>query len=76
MLLGLLNSYIVKRQLRTKQFTRDVIDTIGKRLSEVVLPIPKSISVQNMISSQIEKVVMGRIKARQSISNFSKELLT
>jgi len=25
--LGLLNSYIVKRQIRTKQFTRDVIDT-------------------------------------------------
>ena len=29
LLLGLLNSYIVKRQIRTKQFTRDVIDTLG-----------------------------------------------
>ncbi|MGS0724259.1 hypothetical protein, partial [Shewanella sp. 30m-9] len=42
LLLALLNSYLVKRQIRTKQFTRDVIDTIGKRLFEVVLPIPKS----------------------------------
>ena len=40
LLLGLLNSYIVKRQIRTKQFTRDVIDTLGQRLKEVVIPIP------------------------------------
>ena len=33
LLLALLNSYIVKRQIRTKQFTRDVIDTLGHRLS-------------------------------------------
>ncbi len=41
LLLGLINSYIVKRQIRTKQFTRDVIDTIGKRLSEVIIPNTK-----------------------------------
>ena len=50
LLLGLLNSYIVKRQIRTKQFTRDVIDTLGRRLNEVVIPIPKSEAVREEIS--------------------------
>jgi len=75
LLLGLLNSYIVKRQIRTKQFTRDVIDTIGKRFLEVVLPIPKSVSVREEISQQIKRVVTTRIKARQSITTLSNEII-
>lgn len=76
LLLGLLNSYIVKRQIRTKQFTRDVIDTIGKRINEIVLPVPKSRSVKKQISDQIKKVVLSRIEARQSISMLSKQIIT
>jgi len=75
LLLGLLNSYIVKRQIRTKQFTRDVIDTLGKRLFEVVLPIPKSKMVREQLSEEIRKVVLSRINSRQSISNFAVELV-
>jgi restriction endonuclease S subunit len=75
LLLGLLNSYIVKRQIRTKQFTRDVIDTLGRRLFEVILPIPKSKVVQGQISEQIKSVVLSRINARQSISRLAKELV-
>ncbi len=75
LLLGLLNSYIVKRQLRTKQFTRDVIDTLGNRINEIVLPIPKSTDVREEISKQIESIVTSRIGARKSISELSKELV-
>lgn len=67
LLLALLNSYLVKRQLRTKQFTRDVIDTIGKRLFEVVLPIPKSKAVRDGISNQMRNVIESRMKGRVSI---------
>ena len=38
MLLGLLNLPLVRRQMRSKQFTRDVIDTLGKRVFEVRVP--------------------------------------
>ena len=76
LLLGLLNSYIVKRQIRTKQFTRDVIDTIGKRLAEVFLPIPKSRVVQEQISDKIKKVVLSRIDARRSISLLAHDLVS
>ncbi|MDO6711174.1 hypothetical protein Q4567_10610 [Aliiglaciecola sp. 2_MG-2023] len=74
MVLGLLNSYIVKRQLRTKQFTRDVIDTIGQRLKEVYLPIPKSAEVRQQLSSKIKSIVEDRIDSRVNISKLAKEI--
>ena len=72
LLLGLLNSYIVKRQIRTKQFTRDVIDTIGQRLKEVVLPVPHSQFLRDEITQAIRGIVYSRVKARQQISVLSK----
>lgn len=74
LLLGLLNSYIVKRQIRAKQFTRDVIDTIGHRLEEVVIPIPKSTAVKRVVSDAIEDVVTSRIEARQKISSLANSI--
>ena len=41
-LLGFLNLPIVRRQMRARQFTRDVIDTLGHRLFEVRVPSPFS----------------------------------
>ncbi|MDQ7830864.1 MAG: hypothetical protein RDU30_03960 [Desulfovibrionaceae bacterium] len=37
-LLALLNLPLVRRQMRARQFTRDVIDTLGKRLFEIRIP--------------------------------------
>ena len=74
LLLGLLNSYVVKRQIRTKQFTRDVIDTIGKRLGEVILPIPRSLSLRMEIAKAVRDVVEIRIDARKKISALSKKV--
>jgi len=45
-LLGLLNLPLVRRQMRAKQFTRDVIDTLGKRFFEVLIPDPMSQSAR------------------------------
>lgn len=73
-LLGLLNSYIVKRQIRTKQFTRDVIDTLGQRFKEVIIPIPKDTNVKTEISRRVEAIVHNRIDARDTILRLSKEL--
>lgn len=33
LLFALLNTPVVRRQIRAKQFTQDIIDTIGKRVS-------------------------------------------
>lgn len=72
--LGLMNSYIVKRQMRTKQFTRDVIDTLGNRIEEVVLPIPKSNGLRKAISDAVRHVVESRIQARDTISKLSQAI--
>lgn len=73
--LGLLNSYIVKRQIRTKQFTRDVIDTIGNRIEEVVLPIPKSEALRKTISDAIAGLVSSRMAAREKISELTRAIV-
>lgn len=72
--LGLMNAYIVKRQMRTKQFTRDVIDTLGNRIEEVVLPIPKDARVRLAISKAVQNVVMTRIKARDALTRMASEI--
>lgn len=73
-LLGLLNSYIVKRQIRTKQFTRDVIDTLGQRLKEVFIPIPKDENIKAEISRRVQAIIHNRVEARDTILMLSQEL--
>lgn len=63
LLFALLNLPTTRRQLRNKQFTRDVIDTLGNRLSEVILPIPKDAGVANAI----EHAVSNHIKHRNAL---------
>lgn len=72
--LGLLNSFIVKRQIRTKQFTRDVIDTLGNRLDEVFIPIPKDKKIRQAISEVVTDVIVSRIKSRDEISSMAKSV--
>jgi len=64
LLLSLLNSPIVRRQMRSKQFTRDIIDTLGKRLFEVLLPIPKDAKLCAAIAKETREVIETRAKLR------------
>jgi hypothetical protein len=57
-LLGLLNLPLVRRQMRCKQFTRDVIDTLGPRLLEVRIPPPGSPTAKTM--ERDVSVLMGK----------------
>lgn len=64
LLLALLNCPIVKRQMRAKQFTRDVIDTLGKRIYEVILPIPKDKTLRDKIARETRETVLARVALR------------
>ena len=75
LLLGLLNSYIVKRQIRTKQFTRDVIDTLGQRFNEIIIPIPNSNDVKQEISTKVCKIVNERAAARETITKLAEQII-
>lgn len=70
LLLALLNAPIVRRQMRAKQFTRDIIDTLGKRFFEVVLPIPRDAEIKKRIAEETRRIVETRVKLR----NRAKEL--
>jgi type I restriction enzyme M protein len=65
LLLAVLSSPAVQRQVRSKQFTQDVIDSLGERINELVLPIPKSKSKRDRITELVEKAVTKRIEARE-----------
>lgn len=70
-----LNSPIVRRQIRSKQFTRDVIDTLGRRIKELVLPVPKDEKRKKDIINLTRRVVEGRVALRERIDDIAKAVL-
>lgn len=74
LLLALLNCPIVKRQMRAKQFTRDVIDTLGKRIFEVILPIPKGKELRESIARETRETVLARVAFRNRAKQIAFEV--
>ncbi|BCJ58997.1 N-6 DNA methylase [Micromonospora endophytica] len=65
LLLAALSSAPVKRQIRAKRFTMDIIDTLGNRLSELVLPLPRDPQLRISIADQVATVIRDRVEARE-----------
>jgi len=74
LLLALLNTPIVRRQMRSKQFTRDIIDTLGKRIFEVVLPIPKDKKVCQRVAAETREVIETRVRLRNRAKEIALEV--
>lgn len=65
LLLAILTSHIVQRQVRAKQFTQDIIDSLGERIRELVLPIPRAVELRDEVSGMVEKAIRERMEARE-----------
>jgi len=65
LLLALLSCAPVKRQIQAKRFTQDIIDSLGGRLLELLLPVPRSSEVCAAISDVVRKSIADRIEARE-----------
>ncbi len=65
LLLAILSSTVVQKQIRSKQFTQDIIDSLGERIKELLLPIPKSKESRKRIRGLVKKAVNNRIEARK-----------
>ncbi|MFB2893434.1 N-6 DNA methylase [Aerosakkonemataceae cyanobacterium BLCC-F50] len=65
LLLAILSSPVVQRQIKSKQFTQDIIDSLGERINELILPIPKSEELCNEITEMVKKVISDRVEARE-----------
>ncbi|OQX06628.1 MAG: hypothetical protein BWK80_50485 [Desulfobacteraceae bacterium IS3] len=67
LLLAILSSTTVQKQIRSKQFAQDIIDSLGERINELILPIPKSEETRERISNLVKKAVIKRIEARELV---------
>lgn len=74
LLFACLNAPIVKRQIRAKQFTQDIIDTLGKRFGEIKLPIPKDKGVREGIASEVQQVIESRVHLRNRAKQIALEV--
>lgn len=65
LLLAILSSDPVQQQIKSKRFTQDIIDSLGNRINEIVLPIPKSNKLHEEIAVLVEKTIKERAEARE-----------
>ena len=65
LLIALLSSPIVKSQIYAKRFTQDIIDTLGSRWRELVLPIPKDKKLRQTIENNVKEAVDLRKRASE-----------
>lgn len=74
LLFAALNSPIVKKQIKSKQFTQDIIDTLGNRIFELKIPIPKDISLSKKIAEETKIIVETRANLRDRAKQISFEV--
>lgn len=74
LLLALLTSEPVVRQVKAKRYTQDIIDSIGNRVFELVLPIPKSSEKRAEIEKMVSDSIHARIAARELARDATKRV--
>jgi type I restriction enzyme M protein len=60
-----LNTPIVKAQIRSKQFTQDIIDTLGNRVLELALPVPRDQRTRARLARAAKEIIERRAKYRE-----------
>jgi len=68
LLLYLLNTDIVQKQIKAKTFVQATISTVADRLKEIVLPIPKERSLKEEIIEEVSKIIRMKVEAKLRIS--------
>lgn len=65
LLLAILSSDPVQQQIKSKRFTQDIIDSLGNRIHDLILPIPKNKVLREKIENNVQKALADRIEARE-----------
>jgi len=69
LLLYLLNTEIVQKQIEEKTFVQATISTIGERLYEIVIPVPTDNSTITKIINEIAEIIKMKVEARTKMEN-------
>lgn len=65
LLLAVLSCAPVRKQIKSKRFTQDIIDSLGNRVLELVLPLPRDVQLRERIASMVERAIDERVEARE-----------
>jgi type I restriction enzyme M protein len=68
LLLYLLNTRLVQQQIKDKTFVQATISTVGARLHEIVLPIPKDAQERARIIAEVGAIIELKKQARTRIA--------
>lgn len=71
LLFAAFNSPIVKRQIRARRFTQDIIDTLGGRLVEIQVPVPRDEVKASRIATEIRDAIQERARLRERTRQLS-----
>ena len=73
-MLGLLSSAFVQRQIKSKQLTQDIIDSLGKRIYDLLLPIPKNKKELNALSDNMQAIIKTKAEAKNKTDNLLEKI--
>lgn len=65
LLFYLLNTRIVKKQVDAKTFIQATISTLGNRLNEIILPIPRDETIREKLSNQTREIILSKMELRK-----------
>lgn len=74
-LLAVLSSDYVRQQILSKTFSQDIINSLGDRLKELIIPIAKDHKHMEKISGMVEKSINESIEARELARRVRAEVL-
>jgi hypothetical protein len=69
LLLAALSTRFVRRQMRAKQFSADIIDKIGERHLEVRVPLPKATTRRAAMSTEVSVIIDEQNHTRGRIAS-------
>ena len=61
------NCSLVQKQIKNMQFTADIIDTLGNRYRELILPIPKDEAVKKELITSMKTALETRMKYKAAV---------
>jgi len=75
LLLNLLNTPMVKKQVKANIVVQSTLATIGERTKDIYLPIPKDSNIREKITKKTRRIIEERAKLRREIEEISKTSL-
>jgi type I restriction enzyme M protein len=75
LLLAALNSSFVQRQIKSFCVSQDIIDSLGDKIRQIRLALPKSKKTRDRITDLVTKVIRDRIEARELARKACEEIM-